>query len=233
MNSHFKEIRKRIINCIIIFITTFFILFFFSDKIYTILSYPLTKNLPENGSIIATKITSTLIVPMRLSFLSALILNIPFFMYNLWSFISPGLYKNEKNKIIKIILGTSLLFYTGIIFAFYIILPITLKFFTNCSPDGVIVMTDISNYLTFMTTILIITGLSFQIPIFTALIINFDIISKEKIKEKRPYVIVLTFTISMLITPPDVISQILLAIPLIILFELGIIFSKTTKKNQS
>lgn len=226
MNTHFIELRERIIYCFLFFFNIFIVLFYYSDIIYDIFSIPIKNQLPKNSSIIATQITSTFLVPLKLSLNTSLIISAPYFIFQIWNFISPGLYKYEKKAILPFIITSILLFFLGLTFAFYIICPIALNFFMTCSPSNVTIMISITNYMDFMFTLIMACGLSFQIPIIINLIIKMDITSKDSLKKKRSYIIILAFVLGMLLTPPDVISQITLAIPIWLLFELGLIFSK-------
>ena len=230
MNVHFVELRKRIIRCILFIIAVFIILFSFSNTLYTWISAPLLNQLPPGSSLIATQVTAPFLVPMKLSFITSIVISVPYLLHNIWAFISPGLYSNERKGLLSIVILSSLLFYLGMLFAFYVICPLALNFFYKASPSSVKVMTDITSYLDFMITILIASGSAFQIPIFTILIIKLNIISKKQLEKHRPLVIVCAFIIGMLLTPPDVISQILLALPMWGLFELGLLFSKQSKK---
>ena len=224
MHIHFLELRKRIIYCLFFFITIFIVLFYFADITYDLFSTPITKQI--NTSLIAIKITSTFIIPLKLSFYLATIICTPYILFNIWRFIAPGLYKKEKYTLKSFFILSILLFTLGISFAFYIICPIALNFFLNCSPSNVNIMISIDNYLDFIFTIILATGVSFQIPLIINIIIKSNLITKKSLANKRPYIIIFAFIISMLLTPPDVISQILLAIPMCILFEIGLIFSK-------
>lgn len=226
MNIHFIELRERLIFCIVFSTVIFSILFYFSDILYDLFSIPIKSQLPSKSHIVAIKIVSTFTVPLKLSFYTSLIVSLPYFILNLWLFVSPGLYKDEKKSILPFLTSSILLFFSGVFFAFYIICPIALNFFLTCSPSNINIMINIENYLDFMFTIILGTALSFQIPLIIKCITKFDIISKKELTEKRPYVIILAFTIGMLLTPPDVISQVLLAIPLCILFEIGLLTSK-------
>jgi len=226
MNIHFIELRERLINSFLFFINIFIVLFYYSDIIYDLFSIPIKHQLPQNSTIIATQITSTFLVPLKLSINLSLIISSPYIIFQIWSFISPGLYKNEKTKVFPFIIISIILFFLGFIFAFYIICPIALNFFLTCSPSNVTIMISINNYMDFMFAIILASGFSFQIPIIINIIIKIDLISKKTLIEKRSYVIILSFIIGMLLTPPDVISQIMLAIPIWLLFEIGIKFSK-------
>lgn len=226
MNIHILELRKRIIYCIFYIFVNFFILFYYSDIIYDIFSIPIKEQLHKGSSIIAINITSIFFVPLKLSINLTFILSYPYILLNFWFFISPGLYVHEKKIFIHFILLSCFLFFLGIFFAFFIICPFALNFFLNYSPTNVSAMISINNYLDFMFTIILISGLCFNIPILINVIIKFNIISKETFKNNRSYIIVFSFILGMFLTPPDVISQVLLSIPIILLFELGIFFSK-------
>ena len=188
-------------------------------------SNPILKQLPNKSSIIATKLTSTFFIPLKLSFYISLVLSIPYLIYNIWKFISPGLYLDERKVVFPIVLYSMLLFYFGLFFAFYIVSPLAINFFINSSPANVLVMTDIGNYMDFIFTISISCGFSFQTPVIIRLILNVGLFTKEELYKKRPYIIVFAFILGMLLTPPDFISQILLAIPICILFEIGLFIS--------
>ncbi len=226
MNIHFLELRTRIIYCLIFFITIFSIFFYFSDILYDLFSTPIKAQLQTNSSLIAIKITSTFIIPLKLAFYTSLIISIPYFSFNIWNFIAPGLYDNEKKPIIPFLLSSIILFFIGILFAFYIICPIALNFFLNCAPSNVNIMIGLDYYMDFMFTIILASGLSFQIPIIINFIIRTNIISKNELYKKRAHIIIISFILGMILTPPDVISQILLAIPIWLLFEIGLFFSK-------
>lgn len=226
MNIHFSELRERIIHCMIFFTTIFIILFYFSDIIYDLFSMPIKLQTYNQNPLIAIKVTSTFMVPLKLSFYISLLLSTPYFIFHIWNFIAPGLYTTEKKSIIPFLLLSLILFVIGILFAFYIMCPMALNFFLNCSPSNVNVMIGLDYYMDFMFTIILSSGISFQIPLIINLLIQLNITTKQNLSEKRSYIIILSFVIAMLLTPPDVISQILLAIPICILFELGLFFSK-------
>ena len=225
MSEHFKELKKRIIKCLIFFSIIFFILFILSDTSYDIISIPLLKQLPQGGNIIATKMTTPFFVPLKLCFFLSILVSIPFFFYHFWQFIVPGMYVQEKKVILPLMLSSILFYYIGILFSFYIICPIAISFFSRCTPKSVLFMADISNYLDFIITTCIFTGFIFQIPTLTKFIIKFNIIQKDAFKKKRKYVILMAFIVGMLLAPPDVISQTLLALPMIFLFEIGLLIS--------
>ncbi len=226
MNIHFFELRRRLIYVVFFLLSVFFVLFYYSDIIYDLFSLPIKAQLPIGSNIIATSITSTFLVPLKLSFSLALIIILPYIMFNIWSFISPGLYFNEKKAVRPVLFFSILLFFFGISFAFYIICPLALNFFMTCAPSNVTVMIAINNYMEFMFAIMLACGVSFQIPLIIFFVTSIDLISKKDLANKRSYVIIVAFIIGMLLTPPDVLSQILLAIPICVLFEIGLFFSK-------
>lgn len=223
MNRHIIELRQRLLKAIISVLSLFIILFCFRNNVYSSFALPLTKLLPHNSTIIATNITDTLIAPMKLCFLMSLYFGMPVIIYQAWCFIAPGLYKHEKKNIFPIIIVSCILFYIGSIFALYVIIPLALKFFLDSTPDSVTVMADIMTYLEFTTKILFFAGIAFQIPLITRAIIKFGIMSKTDLQAKRPYIIIIAFILGMLFTPPDVVSQILLALPMWLLYELGLL----------
>ncbi len=226
MNIHFFELRKRLIYCIIFFANIFSVLFYYSDIIYDLFAIPIRSYMPENSNIIATQVTSTFFVPFKLAMNLSLLISAPYVLFNIWNFISPGLYKYEKIFILPFIFISTLLFFLGLLFSFYIICPIALNFFMTCSPANVSIMISINNYMDFMFTLMLACGLSFQIPIIIYVITKLNLISKKDLSKKRSYVFIASFILGMLLTPPDVVSQVLLAIPIWLLFECGLFFSK-------
>lgn len=220
MNRHLHELRSRAVKCSLAYILVFTACFYFSDNLYDFLASLI------NTPLIATKITSTFMVPLQLCMFTALLICMPYILFNIWAFIRPALHQHEREGITFWLGGSCLLFYIGITFSLYIIAPAAIKFFTNIVPSRVTVMVDIGNYLDFITTLAIACGLAFQTPLITLFLLRSKLISLEQISHIRPYVIVLVFVLGMLLTPPDVISQILLALPMWGLFELGIIIHK-------
>jgi Twin arginine targeting (Tat) protein translocase TatC len=229
---HFDELRYRIICSLIMLIIVFIGCYYFSNDIYTLISKPILSHVASDTKIIATQVTAPFMVPLQLSLLCTLLICAPFLLYQLWMFIKPGLYKHERKNIVPLLLLSSILFYLGLLFAIFIICPIALKFFTNCAPTGVTIMLDIGSYLDFVVKIAIACGIAFQIPIITNLAIRYGIVTKQQLISKRRHIIVLAFVLGMLLAPPDVISQILLALPIWGLFELGLLFSPTKNPNK-
>ena len=227
--EHLIELRNRILRCLGAVVIIFLPLFYFANEIYAYISEPLRAFLPEGASMIATEVASPFITPFKLSLFMALFCAMPYILHQVWRFIAPGLYANEKQIAIPLLISSVLLFYAGMSFAFYVVFPLMFGFFTSKVPDGVVMMTDINRYLDFVLKLFFAFGLAFEIPIATMLLIWTGATDVKSLRRKRPFVIIGCFVVGMLLTPPDVISQILLAVPMWLLFELGIIFSRFIK----
>ena len=223
--GHLQELRSRIIKSLVVIFVCFLGLISFSNDIYLLLSQPLMSFLPSDSSMIATEVASPFLTPLKLTFYASLLISMPFLLNQIWRFIAPGMYENEKSLSFLLMLSSLLLFYLGILFTYFLVLPLVFGFFTGAVPDGILIMTDISRYLDFVLSMMFAFSFAFEIPIFIFLLIWSGISSSESLRNKRPYVVIGCFTVGMLITPPDVISQSLLAIPACILFELGIILA--------
>lgn len=220
--AHLIELRQRLVKSIFFLIVIFAILVAFSRDIYYFIAKPLTVFLPQ-GEMIATEVASPFLAPFKLSFFAAFFVSMPFILFQLWRFVAPALYKNEKRFAIPLLISAIFLFYLGIAFAYFVVFPIIFGFFTSIAPEGVKVMTDINAYLNFILKLFFAFGLAFEIPIATTLLVFSNLVSLEKLTEKRSYIIVGCFVIGMLLTPPDIFSQSLLAIPMWLLFELGLL----------
>ncbi len=227
--EHLIELRNRILRCLGAVVITFLPLFYFANEIYAYISEPLRAFLPEGTPMIATEVASPFITPFKLSLFMALFCAMPYILHQIWRFIAPGLYANEKQIAFPLLISSILLFYAGMSFAFYIAFPLMFGFFASVVPDGVVMMTDINRYLDFVLKLSFAFGVAFEIPIATMLLIRTGATDVKSLRRKRPFVIVGCFVVGMLLTPPDVISQILLAVPMWVLFELGIIFSQFMK----
>jgi len=223
--SHLVELRGRLLKMVAAIIIVFLILFPFSSEIFSFVSEPLRDVMPGQ-SLIAVGVASPLLTPLKLTFFVALCVAMPVILFQVWAFVAPGLYIKEKRFAIPLLTSSILLFYAGVAFAYFVVFPLMFKFFTAVAPDGVEVMTDISLYLDFITTIVLAFGLAFEVPIATVLIVWTGLTTPKKLGAARPYVLLGAFVIGMLLTPPDVISQTLLAIPVYLLFELGIFMSR-------
>jgi sec-independent protein translocase protein TatC len=201
----------------------------FASEIYGFVASPLLSILPEGSSMIATQVTSPFMAPIKLVLFAALLVTMPYLFYEVWMFMSPGLYKNEKSFVMPLMATTVILFTTGIAFAYFVVCPIIFKFFIASAPNSIQVMTDISQYLNFIIKLVFAFGVAFEIPIATFLLIKSSIVKKESLIKSRPYLIILFFVIGMLLTPPDIFSQLFLALPMWILFELGLLLSSDKK----
>jgi sec-independent protein translocase protein TatC len=224
--SHLVELRDRLMRMLVAVLVVLLCLLPFANDIYVYVATPLMAQLPKETSMIATEVASPFLTPFKLALVSAVFLSMPYLLFQLWSFVAPGLYRHEKRVAIPLLVSSILLFYLGVLFAYYVVFPLVFAFLTGTAPAGVAVMTDISHYLDFVLTLFFAFGVAFEIPVATILIVAAGITTPEDLARKRPYVIVGVFVAGMLLTPPDVISQTLLALPMWMLFELGIIFSR-------
>ncbi len=230
--SHLVELRNRLIRVVAFILVVFVCAAPFANEIYTFLSGPLLQHMPENSSMIATDVASPFFTPFKLVLIGSIFFSVPTILFHFWAFIAPGLYSNEKRMVFPLLLGSTLLFYMGIAFAYYVVFPLVFGFLSQAAPEGVTVMTDISKYLDFVLTLFFAFGLSFEVPIITIILVWTGITTPKELAEKRPYVIVGAFVIGMFLTPPDAISQTLLAIPIWILFELGLLCAKIFIPNN-
>jgi sec-independent protein translocase protein TatC len=224
--SHLLELRSRLIRILICFGFLALIGIPFSSDIYTFAASPLLEILPSGSSMIATQVTSPLMAPLKLVFFSALLITMPYLFYEMWMFMSPGLYKKEKSFIAPLMLSTIFLFLSGVAFAYFIVCPIIFKFFIGVAPESISVMTDINQYMNFVIKLIFAFGIAFEIPVATFLLIKSEIVKKETLVKARPYLIIVFFIFGMLLTPPDIFSQLFLAIPMWVLFELGLLVSR-------
>ena len=230
--DHLVELRDRLLHMVLAILVVFIALFAFSEEIFTLAADPLLALMPEGTSMIATGVTSPFLVPFKLVLLLSVLLTIPFLLHQIWSFIAPGLYLHEKRMATPLLISSVILFYCGIAFAYFVIFPILFGFFIGIAPDGVEVMTDIGQYLDFIIAIFLAFGLAFEVPVATFIIIATGLTTADKLANKRPYIIIGAFVFGMLLTPPDVISQSLLAVPIWLLFELGLFMSRIFLKEK-
>lgn len=228
--SHLLELRMRIIYVLVGILGVFLCLVSFSNNIYDFISQPLVTQLPIGTTMIATDVASPLLTPIKLTLLASVFLAIPLVLYQFWAFIAPGLYRSERKLIFPLLFASSLLFYLGVAFAYYVVFPLIFSFFVNVAPENITLATDISSYLDFVLTLFFAFGVAFEIPVAIVILCRTGITTPQSLKQKRPYIILLTFIIGMLLTPPDILSQTLLAVPMCLLYEVGIFFS-TLKKE--
>lgn len=221
--SHLIELRSRILKALLSVLIVFVCLAAFAQDLYQLLAMPLLATLPENSSMIATDVASPFFAPFKLTLVLSFFIAIPYVLYQVWGFVAPGLYRNEKRLVAPLLLSSTLLFYAGMAFAYFVVFPIAFAFFTSVAPEGVTVSTDISSYLNFVLKLFFAFGVSFEIPIAIILMCWTGVTDAKSLRAKRPYVVVGAFVVGMLLTPPDIISQTLLAIPMWLLFEVGVI----------
>ncbi len=224
--SHLVELRNRLLYAVATVLVIFGAVFAFANDVYHVVAAPLLEYMPEGTSMISTKPAGTFFTPMKLALVLSIFLAMPVILYQAWAFVAPGLYSHERRLVLPLVISSTVLFYAGMAFAYYVVFPLMFKFFIAVAPEGVAVMTDISEYLDFVLKIFFAFGVAFEVPIATILLVWAGVTTPESLVAKRPYIIVGAFVIGMLLTPPDVISQTLLALPMWALFELGVIFSR-------
>ncbi len=229
--AHLTELRDRLLRALLAVLLVFICLFPFANEIYAYISEPLRAILPPGATMIATEVASPFFTPFKLTLFTALFIAIPYVLYQAWSFIAPGMYRHEKKLAIPLLASSVLLFYLGAAFAYFVVFPLVFGFFTSVAPDDIAIMTDINSYLNFVLKLFFAFGIAFEIPIVAVLLIWAGITTPEALAGKRPYIIVGCFVFGMLLTPPDIISQSLLAIPMWLLFEVGVYFGRFIKRN--
>ncbi|MDR5873657.1 twin-arginine translocase subunit TatC [Halomonas sp. CUBES01] len=230
--EHLIELRSRLMRAVIAILVVFLGLYSFSNDIYLFVAEPLMALLPPGSQMIATEVASPFLAPFKLTLVTALFIAIPFVLHQAWSFIAPGLYDNEKALAIPILVSSILLFYAGAAFAYYVVFPLLFAFFTQTGPENITVMTDINQYLNFVLKLFFAFGLAFEIPVATFLLILSGATTVESLSQKRPYIILGCFVVGMVLTPPDVISQSLLAVPMYLLYEVGLLFGRLVRKRR-
>ncbi|GAB6066694.1 twin-arginine translocase subunit TatC [Methylothermus subterraneus] len=229
--AHLIELRSRLLKVVAVVLLAFLGLAPFADRLYTYLAGPLLKHLPEGGRMIAIDVASPFLTPFKLALVVAIFGTMPFTLYQVWAFVAPGLYRHEKRLLLPLLAASTVLFYLGGAFAYLVVLPLVFQFMTATAPQGVAVMTDISRYLDFILTLFFAFGVAFEVPIATILLVWSGITTRAALAAKRPYVIVAAFVIGMVLTPPDVISQTLLAVPMWFLYELGLLFCRPFERS--
>ena len=230
--AHLTELRNRLLRSLLAVLLVFLSLFYFANDIYAFVSEPLRAILPEGSTMIATEVASPFLTPFKLTIFTAAFLAMPYILYQLWSFIAPGMYRHEKRFAVPLLLSSVVLFYAGAAFAYFAVFPLIFGFFTTVGPGDVAIMTDINRYLDFVLKLFFAFGLAFEIPIAAVIMIRMGIITADSLARKRPFIIVSCFVLGMLLTPPDVISQSLLAIPMWILFEIGVLFGRMVGSKE-
>ncbi|MFT5259601.1 MAG: sec-independent protein translocase protein TatC [Saprospiraceae bacterium] len=224
--SHLLELRDRMLRIVGVIFILFIPCAFFASELYEFIAKPLMSSLPQGNSMIATEPHAPFFVPFKFAIAVAFALSIPHTLFQLWAFIAPGLYRHEKRLAYPILISSTLLFYLGVVFAYFVVFPLVFGFFAKVIPDGVLMMTDIGSYLSFVIKLFFAFGLAFEVPVATVILVKMGISTPDKLAEKRPYIIIGAFILGMLLTPPDIFSQTLLAIPVWLLFELGLFASR-------
>lgn len=231
--GHLVELRDRLLRSVLVVLAVFLVAFPFANDIYHVLSLPLVNNLPAGGSMIATGVISPFLTPIKLAFIVSIFVAFPYLIFEAWAFVAPGLYKHEKKLALPLILSSALLFYIGIVFAYFIVLPNVFVFMLSMSIEGVQHAPDITYYLDFALKLFFAFGIAFEVPIATILLVLGGVTTPQSLSKKRPYIIVGAFIFGMLLTPPDPASQVMLAIPMWLLFELGLLLSRMIKKRNT
>jgi sec-independent protein translocase protein TatC len=230
--SHLVELRDRLLRAILAVLIVFFCLFPWAKDLYTLLAQPLLAVLPQGGQMIATDVVGVFLVPMKVALLVAFVIALPYVLFQIWAFVAPGLYTHEKRLVLPLIFTSTVLFIAGMAFAYFLVFPVVFKFMASIAPEGVAWMTDIEKYLSFALTTFIAFGVTFEVPVAVVLLVRMNIVGVDKLREIRPYVIVGAFVVGAVFTPPDVISQLMLAVPLWVLYELGIVFASMMGKTK-
>ncbi len=231
--AHLIELRARLLNVAVVLLLVFICLFPWASDLYTLLAQPLLAKLPKGGQMIATDVTTPFFVPLKVAMMAALLIALPYILYQLWRFVAPGLYAHEKRLVVPLIVASTLLFFCGMAFAYFAVFPVVFGFITASAPQGVAVMTDIDKYLSFVLGMFLAFGVTFQVPVAVVLLVRMGIVSVEKLREIRSYVIVGAFIVGAIFTPPDVVSQFMLAIPLWLLYEAGIVVAAWIGKGKT
>lgn len=224
--QHLIELRDRLIRALLAVLVIFICVFPFAKELYALLAQPLIAALPAGGQMIATDVVGVFLVPMKVALLVAFLIALPYVLFQVWAFVAPGLYSHEKKLVLPLVAASVLLFFLGMAFAYFLVFPTVFKFMSSVAPEGVAWMTDIEKYLSFAMTTFIAFGVTFEVPVLVIVLVRVGMVSVEKLKEIRPYVIVGAFVIGAIFTPPDVISQVMLAVPMWLLYELGIVMAR-------
>lgn len=231
--EHLAELRSRILRAVLAVLIVFFPLFYVANELYAFISAPLRAVLPEGSSMIATEVASPFLTPFKLALVMAFFIAIPYVLHQIWSFVAPGLYSHEKRLAVPLLVSSILLFYAGMAFAYFAVFPLVFAFLTGVGPSDVAIMTDINAYLEFVLKLFFAFGFAFEIPVATLLLVISGATTVDSLKAKRPYVVVGCFVLGMLLTPPDMISQVLLALPMWMLYEAGIFFARFVRARTA
>ena len=226
LTSHLLELRDRLLRAFLSVLVVFLPLAFFANDIFSFVAQPLIDKLPEGSSLIATSVISPFMTPFKLAFFAALFLAMPFVLYQVWAFVAPGLYRREKRFALPLLVSSILLFYAGVVFAYYAVFPVMFEFFASTTPQGVRMMTDINSYMDFVLTMFFCFGLAFEVPVVVVLLVMTGMMSVERLAAARGYVLIGIFVIAAILTPPDAISQTIMAVPMYLLYEGGLLMAR-------
>ena len=231
--SHLVELRARLLRAVVAVLLVFAALFPFADALYGLIATPLIERLPAGATMIAIDVVTPFFTPLKLAFFAAIFVAMPFLLYQAWAFVAPGLYRHEQRLALPLFVSATVLFYAGAAFAYFVVLPLVFGFLTATVPDGVAMMTDISHYLDFVLVTFLAFGLCFEIPVAVVILTALGVVTPESLVKHRGYVVVGVFVIAAIVTPPDVLSQILLAVPMCLLYELGIVFARALARRRA
>ncbi len=230
--AHLLELRSRLLRAVLAIGLVFVVLLPFADQLYSLLAEPLLRNLPRDGKLIAIEVTSTFFVPMKVAFFAALMLAMPFVLYQMWAFVAPGLYQREKRLARPVLVAATLLFYAGCAFTYFLLLPVMFAYLGSTTPAGVTMMTDIGHYLDFVLVMFLAGGVSFEVPVAVMIAVILGWVTPAQLSEWRGYVIVAIFILAAIITPPDGLSQIMLAVPMCLLYESGVLMARLLRRSE-
>ena len=230
--AHLVELRTRLLHSVVAVLLVFVCLFPGASDLYTLLAHPLLARLPKGGQMIATEVTTPFFVPLKVALMAAFLIALPYVLYQIWRFVAPGLYAHEKRLVWPLIMSSTILFFCGMSFAYFVVFPVVFGFITASAPQGVAVMTDIDKYFSFVLTMFMAFGVTFQVPVAVVLLVRMGFVTVKKLREARPYAVVGAFIIGAIFTPPDVVSQLMLAVPLWLLFEAGIVVGSWVKPAE-
>jgi sec-independent protein translocase protein TatC len=228
--SHLIELRDRLLRCVLALLVVFICLFPWARDLYAMLAQPMIASMPTGGRLIATEVTAPFFVPVKVTMMAAFVIALPYLLYQIWAFVAPGLYAHERKLVAPLIITSTLLFICGMAFAYYLVFPVVFHFMVSVAPEGVAVMTDIGKYLDFVLSLFLAFGVTFEVPVAVVILVRMGLVSVKTLKEIRPYMIVGAFVVGAIFTPPDVVSQVMLAVPLWILYEAGIFVSQWITK---
>ena len=231
--QHLLELRRRLLKSLAVIAILFLGLIYFANDLYHLLALPLLEQMPHGGQMIATDVTTPFVIPMKLTLYVALFASIPYLLYQLWAYVAPGLYQHERRLVLPLVVGSAVLFYAGMAFAYFVVCPLLFTFFATIAPQGVTMATDIASYLSFILGMFFAFGLAFEVPVALCLLCWSGVTSPEQLARQRPYFIVAAFVVAMFLTPPDVLSQTMLAIPLCLLFEVGILLGRFYRQQAN